>query len=131
MSVLLVKVEAFLKHRQKIHCFFLMCDDMKKTAILLATKMNRFVKKQQKKFKKAGFSPKPLRTKSTLQHWTCWVFGMRGRCRSSCQSSPTACGRAQRNLLSIFINPHQLSYKALAPNPLFYQKISTCQPHFD
>ena len=27
------------------------------------------------------FPPKPLRTKSTLHHWTCGAFGMRGRCR--------------------------------------------------
>ena len=47
------------------------------------------------KFKKKLFpSPKPLRTKSTLHHWTCGAFGMRGRCRLSCHSQATACGRA-------------------------------------
>ena len=38
--------------------------------------------KPQKKFKNLRvFTPKPLRTKSTLHHWTCGAFGMRGRCR--------------------------------------------------
>ena len=33
-----------------------------------------------KKFKNLRvFTPKPLRTKSTLHHWTCGAFGMRGR----------------------------------------------------
>jgi len=47
-----------------------------------------------KNLKKLFPSPKPLRTKSTLHHWTCGAFGMRGRCRLSCHSQATACGRA-------------------------------------
>ena len=46
-----------------------------------------------KKFKNLRvFTPKPLRTKSTLHHWTCGAFGMRGR-------QVKACGRAEKKHL--------------------------------
>ena len=81
-----------------------------------------------KKFKKLRvFTPKPLRTKSTLHHWTCGAFGMRGRCRPP--PSLTSQGLRPRNI-NLF-NLHQLFCRAQQLNPLLYQRISTCQPHFD
>ena len=54
-----------------------------------------------KNLKKAISLAKAPSHEKRVQHWTCGAFGMRGRCRLSCHSQVTACGRAPSTYFNI------------------------------